>query len=133
MGFRDRVMEALGRPASLGKQLTGGMNVPDGYSTTVAADALVIPLTHGIVLKTTGNDAEALTLANGVTGQELTIILDVDGNGAGTLTPATSLHFATIVFADEGDWAHLMYVDDTFGWMIKGLGGKAGPPAFTTP
>jgi hypothetical protein len=103
----------------------------DSPSTTVAADVLAIPVTHPIVLKTTGADAEALTLANGEPGQILLIDLVTDGGGAGTLTPTTKTGFATIVFADAGDRATLLYVDDTIGWVIIGLSGVAGPPVTT--
>lgn len=58
-----------------------------GGGIAMAADELVIPLTHAVVSKTTGNDAEALTLADGVPGQLLTIILTTDGGGAGRSRP----------------------------------------------
>jgi hypothetical protein len=96
-----------------------------------AADSLVIPITARHVSKTTGADAEALTLANGTPGQRLTITLVVDGGGAGTLTPATCTGFATIVFADAGDSACLEYVDDTVGWVLVGTAGVAAPPAIS--
>lgn len=102
-------------------------------SVEVAADALAIPVTHPIVLKTTGADAEALTLADGTLGQVLTISLVVDGGGTGTLTPATATGWATIVFADAGDVATLKYVDDTTGWIILALYGLAAQPAYTLP
>ena len=102
-------------------------------STDVAADALVIPVTAGVVKKTIGGDAEALTLANGTAGQLLVIVLDVDGNGDGTLTPTTAFGWATIVFADQGDQATLMYVDDPLGWVIVGATGVAAPPEITYP
>ena len=97
----------------------------------VAADTLAIPITHPIVSKTTGGDAEALTLANGSEGQMLVIILATDGGGDGTLTPVTATGWATIVFADAGDRAVLYYVDDTVGWIILGLSGVSGPPVTT--
>jgi len=100
-------------------------------TTTSIADALAIPVTHGYVIKTTGGDAEALTLANGDPSQVLVVNLTTDGGGAGTLTPATSTGWATIVFADAGDQAVLLYVDDTIGWVILGLSGASGPPAMT--
>lgn len=103
----------------------------DDLAVAVAADALVIPVTHAHVSKTTGGDAEALTLANGRPNQILTIILTTDGGGTGTLTPATATGWATIVFADAGDQAVLFYVDDSAGWRIWSLTGKAGPPAHT--
>lgn len=96
--------------------------------TTSAADSLAIPITHSYVGKTTGGDAEALTLADGVPGQILTIALETDGGGTGTLTPTTASGFVSIAFADAGDIATLMYVDDTVGWVILGTAGVAAPP-----
>ena len=96
-----------------------------------AADSLAIPVTHRYVAKTTGADAEALTLADGIAGQSITIALVVDGGGTGTLTPATCSGFATIVFADAGDTASLTYVDDTTGWVLDGTAGVAAPPVIT--
>lgn len=106
-------------------------DTPENLIKAVAADVLAIPVTHPIVNKTTGADAEALTLADGIPGQSLVINLAVDGGGAGTLTPATSTNWATIVFADAGDQANLLYIDDTIGWIIMGLNGVAAPPAKT--
>ena len=100
-------------------------------TTTSIADSLAIPVSHGYVAKTTGADAEALTLANGSPGQLLFINLAVDGGGVGTLTPATSTGWATIVFADAGDQAVLLFVDGTVGWIIQGLSGVAAPPVIT--
>jgi len=100
-------------------------------STTSAADSLAIPITALYVAKTTGADAEALTLADGVANQEIVIALVTDGGGDGTLTPATSSGFATIVFADAGDTAALKYIDDTIGWVILGTAGVAAPPVIT--
>src|SRR5688572_12540464 len=92
-------------------------------STTVAADVLAIPVTHQVVVKTTGADAEALTLANGAVGQVIHIVLGTDGGGDGTLTPATATGFATIVFADAGDRATLQYISSTIGWILLGSSG----------
>ena len=97
--------------------------------TTSAADSLAIPVTHAYVAKTTGSDAEALTLANGVPGQILVISLVVDGGGTGTLTPTTKSGFVSIAFADAGDTVALLYVNDTIGWVILGSAGVAAPPA----
>ena len=105
-----------------------GAFMKPGY-TAVAGSTLAIPLTHGVVKKTTGG-AEALTLANGLPGQLVHIILVTDG-GTGTLTPATATGVATIIFADAGDRASLLYVNDTIGWIVLGLSGVAGPPVTT--
>lgn len=98
-------------------------------STTSAADSLAIPVTATAVVKTTGADAEALTLADGVEGQILVITLGTDGGGTGTLTPTTKTGFVSIAFADAGDTASLMFVNSTVGWVILGTAGVAAPPA----
>jgi len=74
-----------------------------------------VPITAATVrLTTTG--ANALTLANGVNGQLLTIVMVVDG-GDGTLTPTTKTGFATVTFTDVGNAVTLQYFT-TLGWMI---------------
>jgi hypothetical protein len=100
-------------------------------TVTVAADVLVIPTTKSIVQKTTGADAEALTLANGYPGQVLNINLVTDGGGDGTLTPATATGWATVVFADAGDAITVKYIDDTVGWIIIGAYGLTAQPTIT--
>lgn len=98
-------------------------------SVSVAADELAIPVTAQYVAKTTGADAEALTLADGTPGQVLVISLVTDGGGTGTLTPTTASGFVSIAFADAGDTAALKFVDATVGWVILGTAGVAAPPA----
>jgi hypothetical protein len=99
-------------------------------TTTVAADALAIPITHRTVSKATGGDAEALTLADGAfLGQQLQIFLATDGGGDGTLTPTTKSGFSTIVFADKGDNVNLEWT--TSGWIITGSAGIAAPPVIS--
>jgi len=101
-------------------------------STTVAGDVLAIPVTHRYVAKTTGGDAEALTLANGTfPGQLLTISLVTAGGGTGTLTPATCTGFATVLFLGAKDTITLEYVDDTLGWMLIGAYGTDAPPVIS--
>ena len=100
----------------------------DDLTTTIAADVLAIPVTHAYVAKTTGADAEALTLADGKPSQILIINLVTDGGGTGTLTPATATGFSTIAFADAGDQAVLLYVDDVIGWIILSTFGLTAQP-----
>lgn len=95
--------------AATSVSLTGG-------HTTVAADVLAIPITHASVQKTTGGDAEALTLADGTVGQLLSIHLVTDGGGTGTLTPATPSGYVSIAFADAGDNVLLQFTET--GWAI---------------
>ena len=97
-------------------------------TSSVAADVLVIPTSQPFVSKITGADAEALTLANGEPGQVLMIYLATDGGGDGTLTPATATGWSTILFADAGDMAVLLYVNDTMGWVILATYGLTAQP-----
>ena len=99
----------------------------DTASVAVAGAVTAIPVTHAVVLKTTGG-AEALTLADGSPGQVLQIILVTSG-GTGTLTPSRKTGFVSIALADAGDRATLYYVNDTVGWIILGAAGVAAPPA----
>lgn len=125
--FADWVGGSLVYKRKADQTIVGGIADISG-ATTSAADSLAIPVTHRYVAKTTGGDAEALTLADGVPGQRITISLVTDGGGDGTLTPATCTGFATIVFADAKDTATLEYIDDTIGWILIGSYGTAAPP-----
>ena len=96
------------------------------FIETVAGTVLVIPVTHAIVAKTT-SAGEACTLANGKPGQVLQIYM-ASQSGAATITPATMTGFATVVLTANGDFVTLLYVDDTIGWIILGMGGAAATP-----
>lgn len=114
---------------------SGGVLTDDRFgeagsrAATVDADELVIPITARYVAKTTGGDAEALSLADGTPGQVLTVSLVTDGGGTGTLAPTTCSGFVSIAFADAGDTATLEFIDSTTGWVILGTAGVSGPPA----
>ena len=83
---------------------------------TSAADSLAIPITASIVHKTTGSDAEALTVAAGTQGQLLMIVLIVDGGGTGTIA-ASSTVADTIAFADAEDTAQLLFTNSKWHFM----------------
>jgi hypothetical protein len=96
-----------------------------GFADTVAtsaADSLAIPITASIVHKTTGSDAEALTVAAGTQGQLLMIVLIVDGGGTGTIA-ASSTVADTIAFADAEDTAQLLFTNSK--WHVVGSSGAA--------
>ncbi len=78
-----------------------------------------VAVTTSLCKLTTTGVADALTLANGTDGQELTIVHDVDG-GSAVLTPTTKTGFTTITFTNVGETATLVYVT-TRGWMVKSL------------
>ena len=111
-----------------GEGFVNGM-VTNPSVTTKAGGTLAVPLTASTVTMTTGG-TEALTLADGYPGQLIHLHLASDG-GNGTLTPDTKTGWATIVFADAGDRATLLYVDDSIGWIIVSLSGVSAPPTST--
>jgi len=89
-------------------------------SSTTLSGAGAIPITTSLVKFTSTAAANALTLANGVDGQRLTIVHDVKGMlGTGVLTPTTKTGFSTITFTNAGDTVSLVYVT-TRGWMVTG-------------
>ena len=106
----------------------GGMA---GVSTTMAADVLAIPVSKSVVSKTTGSDAEAMTLGDGVPRQILTIILTTDGGGAGTITPETSTGWATAVLDQAGDTFTFKYIDNIIGWVVIGCAGVTACPVIS--
>ena len=83
---------------------------------TSAADSLAIPITASIVHKTTGSDAEALTVAAGTQGQLLMIVLIVDGGGTGTIAASATVA-DTIAFADAEDTAQLLFTNSKWHFM----------------
>lgn len=94
-----------------------------GYNhgaTTVAADTLVIPVTHEYVTKNIGADAEALTLADGqFEGQPLTIVTNTAAGGRAALTPTTKTGYTTIYLQRSGERLRLRWVNATIGWVIE--------------
>lgn len=109
----------------------GSLSYTPTGKTTSAADSLAQPITHAIVEKTTGGDAESLTLANGENGQVLVITLATDGGGDATLAPTTTTGWTSVLLADAGDTVTLFYVDDTVGWTLIGCYGLTAQPAVT--
>ena len=88
-------------------------------TVTSLSGAGAIPITHDVVkLTTTG--ANALTLADGSEGQELTVIMITDG-GDGTLTPAHFGNGSTATFNDAGDSLTLIFTNSK--WYIKSNNG----------
>lgn len=104
-----------------------GTGYINGGVSNMAAGVLAIPLNYGVVSKTiTSASDEAGTLANGLQGQMLKIILATKGSsGNFVLTPTTKTGYATITFNSAGDQATLLFVDNTAGWIIVGETGTA--------
>jgi len=110
--------------ASTGNTLIAGtLTLAGAFINTpsVRNGAGAVPVTSPVCRLTSTGNNEALTLADGVAGQRLTIIHEVDG-GSAVLTPTTATGFATITFTNVGDSATLVFLD-TKGWMIESLHG----------
>jgi hypothetical protein len=112
---------SLGVPLSIARSTlaaTFAGAVVTGSTTLSGAGA--IPITTSLVKFTSTAAANALTLANGVDGQRLTIVHDVKGTlGTGVITPTTKTGFSTITLTNAGDTVSLVYVT-TRGWMVTG-------------
>ena len=90
--------------------------------TTMAADALAVPVTASICHKTSGADAEALTIVAGTSGQILIIVMIVDGGGTATVTPTTFANGTTIAFDAVGESVTLVW-NSTVGWVASSVNG----------
>ena len=85
--------------------------------TTMAADALAVPITASICHKTSGSDAEILTIVAGTSGQVLIIVMIVDGGGTATLSGAQIN--GSVAFSEVGHAATLLYTNSKWN-MIGG-------------
>ena len=92
--------------------------------TTTLNGAGAIPIT-GSIAEWTTTGTNAGTLADGVEGQHIFIILVTDG-GVGTLTPSNAGGYTTIAFSDAGDSVHLLFTNSK--WYIVGQGGLTTGP-----
>ena len=84
--------------------------------------------TGGVVLVTTAGAAVTPALQDGVAGQIVTLILDVQGSspGVATFTPATKSGFTSAVLTDVGDSVSLVFTT-TRGWVITGMASGVAP------
>ena len=104
---------------------TGAFTVGTTYSNIITGStqslsgAGAVNLTD-LITEVTTTGANALTLANGSSGQVKIITMIADG-GDGTLTPTTLAGGTTITFNDVGDGVVLVY--GTAGWVVVGNNG----------
>ena len=84
--------------------------------TTAAADVLPIPVTASVCHKTSGADAEALTIVAGTSGQILIVVMIVDGGGTATLSGAQIN--GSVAFSEVGHTATLLYTNSK--WNMVG-------------
>ena len=88
---------------------------------TATSWAWAVAITGRIHEVTTTGTWDALTLADGVAGQKLTVIYVAEWAGWDTaiLTPTTFAGWSTITFNALGDSADLTF-SDTWGWYMHG-------------
>ena len=85
-----------------------------------------VTATGGLILVTTPGTATTPALANGVAGQMVTFVLDVDGGGNSIITPATLSGGASVTLTDVGDSLSMVYTA-TRGWVITGMASGVAP------
>lgn len=98
--------------------------VNNGYSAMQSGDTVIKP-SYAIIGKNLGGKiGEVGTLANGTAGQTITIYASaLTGSGTFVITPTTKKGFATITLDAAGEYATLVYVDGTVGWILLGTTG----------
>tara|TARA_R100000231_G_C5323343_1_gene164080 strand:- start:1013 stop:1498 length:486 start_codon:yes stop_codon:yes gene_type:complete len=84
-------------------------------SYTAATESLTV--TGGLVLVTSGSGATNTTIADGVAGQTVHFVFDVDGGGIPKFTPTTKTGFTSFSLTDAGDSATLVFTT-TRGWVL---------------
>ena len=118
--FSGPVTSTNGFIGAVTGNITGNVT-GDIFATNQAlSGAGAVNLTDMLTSLTTTGAAQALTLANGTTGQIKIISHVVDG-GSAVLTPTTKIGFTTITFTNVGDSATLVYT--AAGWAIVGISG----------
>ena len=98
----------------------GGASTASSSSTSISAAALTFSvwLKHvggGAGLDTTG---VGTVLPNGTDGQTLTVLVQgLQGTGSWDITPDTKTGFTSLTCDAVGEFATLVYVNDTVGWI----------------
>ena len=90
-------------------------------AASMATQTLAVSISYGYINKTIANDAAytAGTLEDGVPGQILIFHIQRNaGSETFVLTPDTSTEFESLSFNAAEDYAVLLYIDDTIGWVI---------------
>lgn len=90
-----------------------------GGTSYMVSGSTAVPTGVVMVEKYIGTTGQAMTLGNGVAGQLLFISIRTCDTGAtAVLTPTTKWGFTSITFNAAFDSATLLYVNDTYGWII---------------
>lgn len=90
-------------------------------STPVSASNIAKAIIQKRVGNGVDNDGAGTELPDGVAGQLLTIqVILLETNGTWIVTPTTKTGFTNITFDAVYEFATLLYVDDTIGWILQG-------------
>ena len=87
-----------------------------GGTSTMVSGSLAIPISYAVVIKAITQETTPCTLEDGYAGQILTFQISTL-TGTATLTPDTCTGFTTITFDAAREYATLLYIDDTIGWI----------------
>lgn len=110
--------------------------IANGGSTSMTTVQLAVPVAYALVKKAIASAVSgsfsAGTLANGKPGQVQTILITAVGaSGTFVVTPVTRTGWTSITFntynVSAPQYATLLYVNNTIGWIIIGYGGSTLP------
>lgn len=104
----------------------------DGVTTNSSQESNLdsAALAYGVILLLGDSNSKSISIANGSEGQVITIIMSEYSPYTITLTDdqvasstVTKTGWDDIAFDARGDMITLLYVDDTYGWIIIGNNG----------
>jgi len=105
----------------------------DGVTTNVSTESNLTSaaLAYGVILMHINSNSKYVSIANGSIGQMVTIIVtDLNGSGTNYITDdyvasgtVTKTGWDDIALTELNDSVTLLYVDDTYGWIIVGQQG----------
>ena len=99
------------------------LGAPRGVQSMVSGDTAISP-SYRYISKIMYTNGQIGTLANGVSGQVIIIeAASVTNSGTFVITPTLKTGFATVTLAAALDSVTLLYVDDTYGWVVVGIRG----------
>jgi hypothetical protein len=87
----------------------------------VVVDGTALPITKNIITFDTTAGAQSFTLADGVQGQRIVMVMTVDGGTNTVITPANLGNGSTLTFADVGDACEIIFLG-TDWWVVGNTG-----------
>ena len=97
--------------------ISGGFLRLSATAQSLSGSGSLVVNTSAAITHITTTGSAALSFADGVAGQEKTIVMITDGGDA-VLTPASKSGFTTITFNDVGDTVRLLFTNSK--WHIIG-------------